>query len=84
MHDLALVHGGERADGRYGCHGGVLPWTLLGKLASLAANVAVAEPILVGRVIAAQRQHPLADRVASSRQSACPAASIPLLALSRF
>ncbi|WP_455432939.1 DUF2637 domain-containing protein [Streptosporangium soli] len=40
---------------RYGKGGGALPWTLLvvGGLASLGANVAVAEPTLIGRVIAA-------------------------------
>src|SRR5215467_8568669 len=43
------------ADSRAGRKGGVLPWALLvaGSVASLAANVAVAEPTLVGRVIAA-------------------------------
>src|SRR5262245_45812518 len=43
------------ADSRTGRCGGVLPWALLiaGSVASLAANVAVAEPTLVGRVIAA-------------------------------
>ncbi|WP_182903748.1 DUF2637 domain-containing protein [Microbispora sp. H10830] len=42
-------------ESRYGRRGGVLPWTLLitASLTSLAANVAVAEPTLVGRVIAA-------------------------------
>lgn len=42
-------------ESRYGRRGGVLPWTLLivASLASLAANVAVAEPTLIGRVIAA-------------------------------
>ncbi|TMR92326.1 DUF2637 domain-containing protein [Nonomuraea basaltis] len=40
---------------RYGRRGGVIPWTLLvvSSLASLGANVAVAEPSLIGRVIAA-------------------------------
>ncbi|MBT2234407.1 DUF2637 domain-containing protein [Nonomuraea sp. NEAU-A123] len=40
---------------RYGSRGGVLAWTMLGvgSLASLAANVAVAEPSMIGRVIAA-------------------------------
>ncbi|WP_246149380.1 DUF2637 domain-containing protein [Nonomuraea turkmeniaca] len=40
---------------RYGSRGGVLPWGLLiiASLASLGANVAVAEPSLIGRVIAA-------------------------------
>ncbi|WP_405087594.1 DUF2637 domain-containing protein [Microbispora sp. NBC_01389] len=40
---------------RYGSRGGVLAWTLLvvGILASLGANVAIAEPSLIGRVIAA-------------------------------
>jgi hypothetical protein len=43
------------ADSRSGGRGGVLPWALLvvGSAASLAANVAVAEPTLTGRVIAA-------------------------------
>ncbi|MGH3406793.1 MAG: DUF2637 domain-containing protein [Streptosporangiaceae bacterium] len=43
------------ADSRAGGRGGVLPWALLvvGSAASLAANVAVAEPTAAGRVIAA-------------------------------
>jgi Protein of unknown function (DUF2637) len=43
------------ADSRSGGRGGVLPWTLLVivSVASLAANVAVAEPTATGRVIAA-------------------------------
>jgi hypothetical protein len=43
------------ADSRSGRAGGVLPWALLvaGSVASLAANVAVAEPSLIGRIIAA-------------------------------
>lgn len=43
------------ADSRSGSWGGVLPWALLivGSVASLAANVAVAEPTMTGRVIAA-------------------------------
>jgi Protein of unknown function (DUF2637) len=43
------------ADSRLGRGGGVLPWVLLalGSAASLAANVAVAEPTVYGRVIAA-------------------------------
>ena len=43
------------ADSRSGRAGGVLPWVLLatGSTASLAANVAVAEPTVYGRVIAA-------------------------------
>jgi Protein of unknown function (DUF2637) len=43
------------ADSRSGARGGVLPWALLvtGSVASLAANVAVAEPTATGRVIAA-------------------------------
>src|SRR6266700_972359 len=43
------------AESRSGRKGGVLPWALLvaGSVASLAANVAVAEPTLIGRVIAA-------------------------------
>src|SRR5262252_2737786 len=43
------------ADSRSGSRGGILPWGLLvaGSVASLAANVAVAEPTATGRVIAA-------------------------------
>jgi hypothetical protein len=43
------------ADSRAGKSGGILPWALLvaGSVASLAANVAVAEPTATGRVIAA-------------------------------
>jgi hypothetical protein len=40
------------SDSRPGSRGGVLPWALLvvGSVASLAANVAVAEPTVTGRV----------------------------------
>lgn len=43
------------AESRSGGRGGALPWMLLviGSTASLAANVAVAEPTAIGRVIAA-------------------------------
>jgi hypothetical protein len=43
------------AESRAGRRGGALPWALLvaGSVASLAANVAVAEPDLIGRTIAA-------------------------------
>ena len=43
------------SESRLGGRGGVLPWALLiiGALASLAANIAAAEPALAGRVIAA-------------------------------
>jgi hypothetical protein len=43
------------AESRCGTRGGSLPWVLLvtGSVASLAANVAVAEPTATGRVIAA-------------------------------
>ena len=43
------------AESRSGKQGGALPWALLviGSVASLAANVAVAEPTATGRVIAA-------------------------------
>jgi hypothetical protein len=43
------------ADSRSGSRGGVLPWALLvvGSAASLAANVAVAQPTATGRIIAA-------------------------------
>lgn len=41
-------------DSRHGRRSGVLPWALLiiGSAASLAANVAVAEPVAIGRLIA--------------------------------
>jgi hypothetical protein len=44
------------ADSRSGGRGGFIPWALLvvGNVASLAANVAVAEPTTIGRVIAAR------------------------------
>jgi hypothetical protein len=44
------------AESRSGRRGGMLPWVLLviGSVASLAANVAVAEPTMTGRVIAAR------------------------------
>lgn|SRR6266545_1760941 len=43
------------SESRLGGRGGVLPWALLiiGALASLSANIAVAEPTVIGRVIAA-------------------------------
>jgi hypothetical protein len=43
------------AESRSGGRGGSLPWALLvlGSAASLAANVAVAEPSVIGRMIAA-------------------------------
>jgi hypothetical protein len=43
------------AESRSGSRGGVLPWALLavGSVASLAANVAVAQPTVAGRLIAA-------------------------------
>ena len=43
------------AESRAGRRGAMLPWALLvaGSVASLAANVAVAEPDLIGRIIAA-------------------------------
>lgn len=43
------------ADSRSGGRGGFLPWVLLvaGSMASLATNVAVAQPTAIGRVIAA-------------------------------
>lgn len=42
------------SESRAGRHGGALPWALLvaGSIASLAANVAMAEPTLIGRIIA--------------------------------
>jgi hypothetical protein len=43
------------SDSRRGKRGGFVPWTLLviGSLASVGANVAVAEPSLIGRAVAA-------------------------------
>jgi hypothetical protein len=55
------------AESRSGPRGGALPWALLvaGSVASLAANVAVAEPTLIGRVIAAW------PRLLSRRHMSC-------------
>jgi Protein of unknown function (DUF2637) len=49
------------ADSRSGGRGGLLPWALLavGSVASVAANVAVAEPTATGRVIAAWQSYAL-------------------------
>jgi len=54
------------SDSRSGSRGGVLPWALLvvGSVASLAANVAVAEPTVTGRVIAAWPAVSLVGKVA--------------------
>ncbi|MDX3099959.1 DUF2637 domain-containing protein [Nonomuraea angiospora] len=43
------------SDSRRGKRGGLLPWSLLiiGSLASVGANVAVAEPSIIGRAVAA-------------------------------
>jgi len=75
------------ADSRSGHKGGVLPWALLivGSVASLAANVAVAEPTLIGRVIAAwpsfaltpsyellTRRYAVAQSAATSAARRCP------------
>jgi hypothetical protein len=51
------------ADSRAGERGGVLPWALLaaGSAASLAGNVAVTQPTLEGRVIAAWPSFALID-----------------------
>jgi len=57
MCDIRLIEESTTllAESRSGSRGGVLPWALLvaGSAASLAANVAVAEPMATGRVIAA-------------------------------
>src|SRR6516164_9733269 len=55
MHMLVAASTTLLSDSRSGSRGGVLPWALLvvGSVASLAANVAVAEPTVTGRVIAA-------------------------------
>jgi hypothetical protein len=75
------------ADSRAGERGGVLPWALVvvGSAASLAANVAVAQPAVAGRVIAAwpsfaligayellMRQDGAMPRAQASRISASP------------
>ena len=54
------------SDSRSGSRGGVLPWAWLvvGSVASLAANVAVAEPTVTGRVIAAWPSFALVGKVA--------------------
>src|SRR5262249_10750678 len=64
------------ADSKSGNRGGILPWCLLavGSVASLAANVAVAEPTLIGRIIAVWRSSALTAseelRTRQVRQSA--------------
>src|ERR1700722_2523282 len=67
------------ADSRTGRRGGVLPWALLvaGGVASLAANVAVAEPTLIGRVIAAWPSFALtASYELLTRQVRCSSARV--------
>lgn len=76
-------------DSRSGMRGGALPWALLvvGSVASLTANVAVAEPTVIGRVIAAWPSFALIGsyemlmrqvrRAASSKDSPAPKASPP-------
>jgi hypothetical protein len=71
------------ADSRSGSKGGALPWALLiiGSVASLAANVAVAEPTLIGRVIAAWPSFALtASYELLTRQVRCGAARVDDLA----
>ena len=66
------------AESRAGRRGAPLPWTLLvaGSIASLAANVAVAEPTLTGRVIAAWPSFALtASWELLTRQIRCNAAA---------
>jgi Protein of unknown function (DUF2637) len=66
------------ADSRSGRRGGMLPWALLvaGSVASLAANVAVAEPALIGRAIAAWPSFALtASFELLTRQVRCGAAN---------
>jgi hypothetical protein len=68
------------ADSRCGGQGGILPWARLvaGRVASLAANVAVAEPTPGGRVIAARPSFALiiltgmVSRPASSSEAGRP------------
>ena len=57
------------AESRSGGRGGILPWALLvvGSVASLAANVAVAEPTATGRVIAAWPSFALIDVLTGRR-----------------
>jgi Protein of unknown function (DUF2637) len=66
------------AESRAGRRGAALPWTLLvaGSVASLAANVALAEPSLTGRVIAAWPSFALtASWELLSRQVRCSASA---------
>lgn len=68
------------ADSRSGRRGGVLPWALLaiGSVASLAANVAVAEPTATGRVIAGWPSFALIGSYELlMRQVRCTAAGAP-------
>jgi hypothetical protein len=77
------------ADSRTGSRGGVLPWALLasGSAASLAANMAVAEPTLYGRLIAAWPSFALIGAyellMRQVRQAASDAASRPAVCAER-
>src|SRR5580658_10307308 len=53
--DGMIIAASLLSDSRHGRRGGILPWTLLviASSASLAANVAVAHPMLISRVISA-------------------------------
>ncbi len=61
------------ADSKSGHRGGVLPWALLviGSVASLAANVAVAEPTVTGRAIAAWPSFALIGSRTGVRMGCC-------------
>ncbi len=70
------------ADSRSGGRGGFFPWALIvaGSAASLAANVAVAEPTATGRIIAAWPSFSLiaagaADAPGAPRRRDCRAAA---------
>jgi Protein of unknown function (DUF2637) len=73
------------ADSRSGGRGGFLPWALLvvGSVASLAANVAVAQPTATGRVIAAWPSFALIAAyellMRQVRRSAAPSGKGPLV-----
>lgn len=88
------------AESRAGGRDGVLPWALLiiGALASLSANIAVAEPTVTGRVIAAwpsfaltcsyellmrQIRRSSATRVAARWRGVVAGVSVPCVGLRR-
>src|SRR5580658_1076866 len=88
--DGMIIAASLLSDSRHGRRGGILPWTLLviASSASLAANVAVAHPMLISRIISAWPPFALIGayemlmrqirQSVASRQHADPAAAMPV------